>query len=120
MKRKSHILFATLLVALASNVTVKADTHFVVRSESDCPSGQAVTEALRTIRPDEESIPLATIHVKGDRTFQIDPSPVILEGGFFWWSKIMIAEVTGDGKADIVLKPPPGGSSALILRNTCP
>jgi hypothetical protein len=57
---------------------------------------------------------------KGDGTFQIAPSPLNLKRGGTWTSKIMVAEVTGDGKADIVLIPPPSESSPLILRNTCP
>jgi hypothetical protein len=48
----------------AASATAHAEPNLVVRSDGDCPSGQAVAEALWAIRPDSEWPPLlATIHV---------------------------------------------------------
>jgi hypothetical protein len=56
---------ALLLVLAAS---AQAQTNIVVRSDSDCPSAQAVSQALWAIRPDDEWPPLvASIQSASDR-----------------------------------------------------
>jgi hypothetical protein len=68
MKRQIRALVAALPLVIAATSAADAETNLVVRSEGDCPSGQAVAEALWAIRPDSEWPALtATIHVLEDR-----------------------------------------------------
>ena len=75
MKRQACALVAAIFCTVALMVgssPAKAETNLatnvMVRSDSNCPSGQAVTEALWAIRPDREwPALLATLHVLEDR-----------------------------------------------------
>jgi hypothetical protein len=71
-KRKKGALLAAipLIVAIRANAQAETNlaTHLVVRSEGDCPSAQAVAQALWAIRPDHAWPPLtATVQVVGDQ-----------------------------------------------------
>ena len=68
MKRKIGAWVAAISLVVAASSLAQAATNLVVHSDSDCPSGQAVTEALWAIRPDHEWPALtATIQVSDDR-----------------------------------------------------
>lgn len=70
MKRHIRALVAAIpfvIVANPANAETSRERNLVVHSEGDCPSGQAVTEALWAIRPDRDWPALtATIHVLKD------------------------------------------------------
>jgi hypothetical protein len=66
---KRYLVVLVLIVAAASPCKAEGnpETNLVVSSNSDCPSGQAVSEALWAIRPDSEWPALtATIEVIED------------------------------------------------------
>ena len=68
MKRRIRVLVAALTWVVAASSAAEAETNLVLRGDGDCPSGQAVAEALWAIRPDSEWPALtATIHVLEDR-----------------------------------------------------
>ncbi len=72
MKRQIRALVAAIPLAVAAapgaDAETNLETNLVVHSDSDCPSGQAVAEALWAIRPDSEWPALtATIHMVEDR-----------------------------------------------------
>jgi hypothetical protein len=68
MKRKIGAWVAVISLVVVASSLAQAETNLVVRSDSDCPSGQAVTEALLAIRPDREwPVLTATIQVSEDR-----------------------------------------------------
>jgi len=63
MKRQLRVLAAVIPFMVAASPT-KAETNLTVSSNGDCPSGQAVREALWVIRPDSEWPTLtATVYV---------------------------------------------------------
>ena len=46
----------------------KAESNLIVRSDGDCPSGQAISEVLWAIRPDREwPVLTATVHIVDDQ-----------------------------------------------------
>jgi hypothetical protein len=53
---RRYLVALVLIVAAATPCTAEGspETNLVVRSNSDCPSGQAVSEALWAVRPDSE------------------------------------------------------------------
>ena len=68
MKRSLVVLVLVVAAASPCRVQGAAETNLVVSSNSDCPSGQAVSEALWAIRPDSEWPALtATVQVLEDR-----------------------------------------------------
>jgi hypothetical protein len=71
MKRHIRALVAAIpfvIVANLANAETNRERNLVVRSEGDCPSGQAVTEALWAIRPDRDWPALTTtVHILEDR-----------------------------------------------------
>ena len=67
MNRSARALFAAIPILLVGS-PARAETNLVVRSDGDCPSGQAVSEALWAIRPDREwPVLTATVRVMEDR-----------------------------------------------------
>ena len=68
MKRSLVVLVLVVAAASPCRVEGAAETNLVVFSNSDCPSGQAVSEALWAIRPDSEWPALtAAVRVLEDR-----------------------------------------------------
>ena len=67
---KRYLVMLALIIGTASPCKAEGspETNLVVSSNSNCPSGQAVSEALWEIRPDREWTALtATIEVSEDR-----------------------------------------------------
>ena len=71
MKRPIRALpatFSLMLAASPAQAETNLERNLVIRSDGECPSGQAVTEALWAIRPDSEWPALtATVRVVEDR-----------------------------------------------------
>jgi hypothetical protein len=68
MKRSLVVLVLVVAAASPCRVEGAAETNLVVSSNSDCPGGQPVSEALWAIRPDSEWPALtATVQVLEDR-----------------------------------------------------
>lgn len=68
MRTATSLLLATIALLAPPCTAAQAQPHLVIRSDGDCPSAEAVTAALYTIRTDDAWSPLqATVHVAEDR-----------------------------------------------------